>query len=351
LNSRLIAIICLSICLRLFCQANVVFASAGHTVDGSRSVEKEIDRNKEYKDMVWIPDGTFLMGCADPSFPDAQPIHKVFLSGYWLDKTDVTNEQFAQFVDATKYVTVAERAPQQKDFPDAPPENLVAGSLVFIPPDHRVSLNDHYQWWHYVPGANWRHPEGPNSDIHERMNHPVVHVTWQDAVTYAKWAGKRLPTEAEFEYAARGGLENKLYSWGNELKPNDKWQANIWQGQFPSVNTKDDGYVLTAPVASFPANGFGLYDMAGNVWQWCSDWYRVDYYKTLDKKKRTNNLQGPRDSFDPKEPTVAKRVQRGGSFLCSDQYCARFLVGARGKGEPDSSSCHVGFRCAKDNSP
>ncbi len=180
------------------------------------------------------------------------------------------------------------------------------------------------------------------------MNHPVVHIAWQDALVYAQWAGKRLPTEAEFEYAARGGLKNKVYCWGNKLKPNDKWQANIWQGKFPTNNTKDDGYVSTAPVGSFPANGFGLYDMAGNVWQWCSDWYRSDYYKTLTKNKITKNPQGPEDSFDPKEPKVAKRVQRGGSFLCSDQYCARFLVGARGKGEPDSSSCHVGFRCAKD---
>ncbi len=305
-------------------------------------------RTREEKSMVRIPGGSFFMGCDDPSFPDAQPIHKVHISSFWLDKTDITNEQFAQFVNATGYVTIAEKKPKQEDFPDAPPENLVSGSLVFVAPKHKVNLNNHYQWWQYVAGANWRQPEGPNSDINNRMNHPVVHIAWQDALAYAQWAGKRLPTEAEFEYAARGGLKNKVYCWGNKLKPNDKWQANIWQGEFPTNNTKADGYVSTAPVGSFPANGFGLYDMAGNVWQWCSDWYSSDYYKTLAQNKITNSPQGPDNSFDPKEPKVAKRVQRGGSFLCSDQYCARFLVGARGKGEPDSSSCHVGFRCAKD---
>lgn len=286
------------------------------------------------------------MGCSNPEFVDARPIHKVRITGFWLDKTTVTNEQFAQFANATNYVTMAERKPEIKDFPDAPPENLVAGSLVFKAPDHRVALNNHYQWWQYVPGANWRHPEGPNSEIKNRMDHPVVHIAWQDAMAYACWAGKRLPTEAEYEYAARGGLDRKTFAWGDNLKPKSKWQANIWQGNFPSENTREDGYFSTAPVASFPANGFGLFDMAGNVWQWCLDWYGASYYQTL-AKKTANNPHGPEDSFDPKEPGVKKRVQRGGSFLCSDQYCARYLVGARGKGEPDSSSCHVGFRCAQ----
>jgi len=302
---------------------------------------------KEKNGMVWIKKGDFHMGCNDPAFTDAQPIHKVRLSGFWLDKTTVTNEQFDKFVKETNYITVAERTPQQKDFPNAKTENLVAGSLVFKAPEHPVPLGNHYQWWQYVQGANWRHPEGPDSNIKDRMNHPVVHVAWQDTAAYAKWAHKRLPTEAEFEYAARGGLNQKTFSWGDQLKPNDKWQANIWQGHFPSHNTQEDGYFSTSPIGSFPANGFGLYDMTGNVWQWCSDWYRADYYKTL-RNRITVNPQGPDDSFDPKEPRVAKRVQRGGSFLCSDQYCARYLVGARGKGEPDSSSCHVGFRCAQD---
>lgn len=313
--------------------------------DTNKGNAKKI-KSKASEGMVRIPKGEFLMGCKDPDFPDAKPIHKVRLSGFWLDKTTVTNEQFAQFVKETNYVTVAERIPRHQDFPDAPTKNLVAGSLVFKSPSHHVSLSSHYQWWQYVPGADWRHPEGPDSDIKNRMNHPVVHVAWQDAVAYANWAGKRLPTEAEFEYAARGGLDQKMFSWGDQLKPNDKWQANIWQGDFPRNNTEEDGYISTAPVSSFPPNGFGLYDMTGNIWQWCSDWYRSDYYKTL-RNKTTVNPQGPEDSFDPKEPKVAKRVQRGGSFLCSDQYCARYLVGARGKGEPDSSSCHVGFRCAK----
>jgi len=327
----------------LFCQNNIVLAH----VERNDTARK---RMQECQGMVWIPAGTFLMGCADDEFPDAQPIHKVQLSSFWLDKTDVTNAQFAKFVDATHYVTIAERIPQAQDFPGAPPENLVAGSLVFIPPDHKVPLTSHYQWWRYVPGANWRHPEGPNSNIQDRMNHPVVHVAWQDAVAYAKWAGKRLPTEAEFEYAARGGLKQQLFSWGDQFKPGDKCHANIWQGEFPSINTREDGYVTTSPVATFPANGFVLYDMSGNVWQWCSDWYRADYYKTLGTKVVVNP-QGPKNSFDPEEPNVVKRVQRGGSFLCSDQYCARYLVGARGKGEPDSSSCHVGFRCTKDSHP
>ncbi len=304
----------------------------------------------EYKGMVKIPAGEFQMGCDDPSFPDASPIHKVRLSSFWLDKADVTNKQFAQFFDATGYVTVAERIPDQKDFPQADPKNLVAGSLVFRAPKHQVSLNNHYQWWQYVPGANWRHPEGPSSNIKNRMNHPVVHVAWQDAMAYAKWAGKRLPTEAEFEYAARGGLDQQPFSWGSEFKPKGKWQANIWQGRFPTNNSEEDGYYSTSPVAIFPANNFGLYDMAGNVWQWCSDWYRYDFYKSLENKIAIDP-KGPLDSFDPREPGVAKRIQRGGSFLCCDQYCARFMAGARGKGEPDSSSCHVGFRCAKDQRP
>jgi sulfatase modifying factor 1 len=297
--------------------------------------------------MAWIPAGEFRMGYSAPGFNDTKPIHKVCLSGFWLDKTAVTNEQFAKFIEGTNYITVAERIPKRADFPDAPTENLIAGSLVFKSPERNVPFNNHYQWWQYVSGANWRHPEGPGSDIKNRINHPVVHIAWQDAQAYAQWADKRLPTEAEFEYAARGGLKQKFYSWGDQLKPGNKWQANIWQGNFPFNNTEEDGFLSTAPVCSFPANGFGLYDMAGNVWQWCSDWYSADYYKTLENKL-SKNPRGPDNSFDPKEPAVAKRVQRGGSFLCSDQYCARYMAGARGKGEPDSSTCHVGFRCAKD---
>jgi sulfatase modifying factor 1 len=298
--------------------------------------------------MVWIPGGEFTMGSENPKMRDAQPLHRTLVDGFWMDQTAVTNEQFQQFVDATGYVTVAERTPQAKDFPGAPPENLVAGSVVFAPPKGPVSLDNHLQWWSYVKGANWRHPEGPGSDLQGRAIHPVLQVAWEDAVAYAKWAGKRLPTEAEFEFAARGGLDRKKYAWGDELKPDGKWMANIWQGRFPYENTEEDGFRATAPVASFPANGYGLYDMAGNVWQWCSDWYRHDYYQAVAAGAGpARNPQGPSDSFDPAEPRVAKRVMRGGSYLCTDQYCTAYEVGARGKGAVDTGTNHLGFRCVK----
>ncbi len=297
--------------------------------------------------MVWIPGGTFWMGCADCEMPDALPVHLVTVDGYWIDKTPVANAEFEKFVKATKYRTIAERNPDPKDYPGAPPENLVAGSAVFTPPPADVRLDNYFQWWRYVPGANWRHPEGPNSSIKGREDHPVVHIAWEDAIAYAKWAGKRLPTEAEYEFAARGGLDRNRYSWGNDLKPEGKWAANIWQGRFPSKNSVDDGYFRTSPVTAFPANAFGLYDMGGNVWQWCSDWYRPDYFKAQAAGGKTNNPQGPSDSLDPQEPGIAKRVQKGGSFLCSDQYCTRYLVGSRGKGATDSGASNVSFRCVK----
>jgi formylglycine-generating enzyme required for sulfatase activity len=297
--------------------------------------------------MSKIPAGTFWMGCTEESFVDGQPVHQVHVDAFWMDATEVTNEEFARFVHSTGYKTIAERIPEAKDFPGAPPENLVAGALVFTPPKQSVSKHSHYNWWRYVAGANWQHPEGPASTLEHRWQHPVVQIAWDDANAYAKWAGKRLPTEAEFEYAARGGLDRKLYSWGDDLTPKGKWQANIWQGHFPYKNTADDGFVTTAPVRSFPANGYGLYDMTGNVWEWCSDWYRADYYRSLPQGQVVNNPQGPRDSEDPFERGVAKRVLRGGSFLCTDQYCARYMVGARGKGEPTSGCSNIGFRCAK----
>jgi formylglycine-generating enzyme len=297
--------------------------------------------------MVWIPGGEFWMGAEE--FPDAQPWHRVSVDGFWMDKTEVTNDQFAKFVKATKYVTVAEKAPRVEDFPGAPPENLVAGSVVFSPPDYPVKLNDHFQWWNYVKGADWRHPEGPKSTIKDRGNYPVVHIAYQDVLAYAKWAGKRVPTEAEFEFAQRGGLEKKAYSWGDELKAGGKFMANTFQGHFPDKNTKEDGHERAAPVASFPPNAYGLYDMAGNVWEWTSDWYRHDYYRTLAAQGPVaRNPQGPADSFDPSEPGVKKKVHRGGSFLCTDQYCARYIAGGRGKGEPDTGTNHVGFRLVRE---
>ena len=276
---------------------------------------------------------------------DSSPIHRVSVDGFFMDKTDVTNAEFARFVKATGYVTIAERKPRPEDYPGAPPENLVAGSVIFAPPDHPVSLDNYYQWWTYVPGANWRYPEGPKSSIVGKENYPVLHIAYEDAAAYAKWAGKRLPTEAEWEFAARGGLSGKLYFWGDQFRPNGKWMANTFEGHFPDVNSKDDGYLAASPVGKFPANGYGLYDMAGNVWQWTSDWYRPDYYAQLATQGVARNPQGPESAYDPSEPGHAKRVQRGGSFLCTDQYCSRYMVGTRGKGDIDTGTNHLGFRC------
>jgi formylglycine-generating enzyme required for sulfatase activity len=294
--------------------------------------------------MVWISPGTFWMGGAGLDARDALPVHEVTLRGFWIDRHEVTNAQFAAFVAATGYKTIAERAPNPRDFPNATPEQLVPGSICFKAPDHDVALDNHYQWWTYVPGADWRHPQGPGTSIEGLEQHPVVHVAWDDAVAYARWAGKRLPTEAEWEYAARGGLDRKRYTWGDSLTPNGTWMVNNWQGKFPRENTAVDRFVTTAPVASFPANGYGLHDMAGNVWEWCADWYRPDAYLA----DRAIDPHGPDSSYDPLEPGVPKRVQRGGSFMCSDLYCTRYLPGARGKGEPSSGAFHVGFRCVQD---
>jgi len=298
--------------------------------------------------MVWIPGGEFIMGTDDPeSYAPERPAHTVQVSGFWMDETDVTNEEFAQFVKATGYVTVAERPLNPKEFPDVASTDLVPGSVVFSPPSDSVPLDDPLRWWKFVKGANWRHPEGPQTSIRGKEKYPVVQVAWEDAVAYAKWAGKRLPTEAEWEFAARGGLDRQTYVWGNEFQPGGKWKANTFQGHFPDHNSHADGYSGTAPVASFPANGYGLYDMAGNVWQWVADWYRDDYYARLASAGLSQNPQGPNDSFDPQEPKVAKRVQKGGSFLCTDQYCQRYMLGARGKGDPETATNHVGFRCVR----
>ena len=312
--------------------------------------------------MVYIPGGEFSMGSLDPvatemfcggdePMNDARPIHRVSVDGFFMDATEVTNEEFDRFANATGYVTVAEREPTREEFPDAPEENLVAGSVVFSPPPKPVPLDDHYQWWAYVHGANWRHPEGPTSNLKGREKLPVVHIAYEDAEAYAKWSGKRLPTEAEFEFAARGGLTGKPYAWGDELKPGGKWPANIYQGKFPvkGGDAGEDGFKGIAPVAQFRPNGYGLFDVGGNVWEWTSDWYRADYYSTLAEQGGiARNPHGPSSSLDPSEPDQPKRVQRGGSFLCTDEYCTRYMVGTRGKGEVGSASNHLGFRCVKD---
>jgi formylglycine-generating enzyme required for sulfatase activity len=305
--------------------------------------------------MAWIPGGIFWMGSDD--FDDAKPRHKVYVDGLWMDRTEVTNAQFRRFVDETKYVTTAEKAPDPAELlrqsppgtPPPPKENLVPGSLVFTAPASKVRPDDISQWWRWTPGASWRHPEGPGTDLAGRDNHPVVHISYDDALAYCAWRSKkeggtfRLPTEAEWEFAARGGLDRKPFAWGDEPKPGGKWMANTWQGEFPNYNTKEDGYAGTAPVGSFPANGFGLDDMAGNVWEWCADWYHANYYSFSAKR----NPAGPRSSHDPLERGIAKRVQRGGSYLCSDDYCKRYMPGGRGKGDPHSTTNHIGFRCVQ----
>lgn len=294
--------------------------------------------------MILVEGGKFLMGSSN--FEDSKPLHQVELNSFYMDEHEVTNAQFAEFVKETGYVTVAERELDPKDFPGVDPKMLVAGSAVFSKPKELNSLNNYLMWWVYVTGANWQHPEGPNSSIKDKMNYPVVQVAYEDATAYAKWAGKRLPTEAEWEYAARGRKDanDDLYYWGKDLKPNGKWTANIYQGKFPVQDSKEDGFEGTAPVKSFQANALGLYDMEGNVWEWCADFYRPDYYQ----HSTTANPKGPQDPYDPQEPNLEKRVQRGGSFLCNDQYCERYKAGSRGKGEVNSPTNNVGFRCVKD---
>jgi formylglycine-generating enzyme required for sulfatase activity len=308
--------------------------------------------------MVWIPGGEFSMGAPDPpdmrdavgmqATTDSRPVHRVYVDGFWMDATEVTNAQFAGFVDDTGYVTVAERTPDARDFPGAPPEHLVAGSVTFSPPDHAVPLTDHFQWWSYVKGANWRHPRGPDSSISGQDTLPVVHVAYEDALAYSAWAGNRLPTEAEWEFAARGGLAGQVYAWGNEFRREGGWMANSHQGHFPDHDTAADGHAGIAPVAQFPPNAYGLYDVGGNVWEWVSDWYRPDYYAELAAAGGiARNPRGPASSFDPAEPGERKRVMRGGSFLCTDQYCSRYMVGTRGKGDIGTGTNHLGFRTVR----
>jgi formylglycine-generating enzyme required for sulfatase activity len=304
--------------------------------------------------MVWIPGGEFTMGTdAQIGWPDEKPAHRVRVDGFFIDTTEVTNAQFRKFVEERKYVTTAEKPPVLEDImAQSPPgtkppakEDLVAGSLVFKMTAGPVDTRDFSQWWRWTPGADWRHPDGPGSNIEGKDDHPVVHVSWEDAIAFAKWAGKRLPTEAEWEFAARGGLDNKPYTWGDD-KPgaNGKWQANIWQGDFPYKNTAEDGFERTAPAKSFPPNGYGLFDMSGNVWEWCNDWYQRDLYRTRAGKLTVNPI-GPESSSDPQHPFEPRRVQKGGSFLCNDSYCSRYRPSARHSSTPDSGMSHVGFRC------
>jgi sulfatase modifying factor 1 len=314
--------------------------------------------------MVWIPGGTFTMGSDwERAKPDEKPAHLVELDGYWIDATEVTNRQFAAFVEATGYVTLAERVPTREEFPDAPPENLKAGSLRQVVPEGVVSLDDHLQWWAYAPGWSWRLPEGPGGPTYkDRLDHPVVHVSWDDAAAYAKWAGKRLPTEAEWEFAARGGVLDEWESADavkTDGRGDGKWNANIWQGRFPYVNDAGDGYERTAPVAQFKPNRFGLYDTAGNVWEWCADWYVPDYYEKAPATGAWKNPQGGTKEeseiaaemirrTNPRHDAGAKKTGRGGSYLCSDIYCRGYRPSQRSPTTPDTALPHTGFRCVRE---
>lgn len=303
-------------------------------------------QNSAPEGMVLIDGGRFKMGIEHPMMPEGAPVHDVRVSPFYIGKTEVTNAEFAEFVEATGYVTVAERPIDPSDFPGVDESVLVPGSAVFESPSQPARSEDVRQWWEFRSGASWRRPEGPDSDIEQRMDHPVIHVAWEDATAYAEWVGGRLPTEAEWEFAARSGLEAAEFTWGDEPEAANNYLANTFQGDFPYNNTAADGYTAAAPVKSFPANGYGLYDMSGNVWEWVSDWYDPTYYGQLAAADApADNPSGPPEAPGGSPPM---KVQKGGSFLCTDQYCGRYRPGARGRGDPQTSSNHLGFRVAQD---
>ena len=309
-----------------------------------------VDHSRRIRDgMVWIPGGTFRMG-SDRHYPEEAPVHRVTVDGFWMDRAPVTNREFRAFVEATRYVTVAEIAPDPKDYPGALPHMLKAGSLVFSPPDHPVDLSNFANWWAFKFGANWRRPYGKGSSVRGLDNHPVVHIAHRDAEAYAAWAGTVLPTEAEWEHAARGGLDQAEFAWGDEFTPGGRHMANTWQGAFPHENLAPDGYERTSPVDSFPPNGFGLLDMIGNVWEWTTDWYSTKH--TGDAAKACCIPENPRGgneagSCDPCQPRIRipRKVVKGGSHLCAPNYCRRYRPAARHPQPVDTSMSHVGFRC------
>ena len=350
-GSQLIIIICLSF-FYIACKPD----SSAHKLDPTPAHKLDTTSSHKIKyngdsTMVYIPSGILHMGGDNPQAePNEYPKHKVPLDAFWMDKTEVTNAMFKQFVDATGYVTVAERKVDWEemkmslpaDTPKPADSLLQPGALVFSKTDQPVSLHNPAQWWSWTIGANWKQPEGSHSDITQKAHHPVVQIAWEDAQAYATWTGKRLPFEAEWEWAARGGMRDAIYPWGNESKDMGK-KANFWQGLFPYQNTVKDGYITTAPVSSFLANGYGLYDMAGNVWEWCADWYGVEYYK--ESLATQLNPQGPSDGYNFSNPYEPHKVMRGGSFLCNDSYCSGYRNARRMGSSLDTGLNHVGFRC------
>jgi formylglycine-generating enzyme len=299
------------------------------------------------QDMVRIPGGEFAMG-SDAHYPEEAPVHRVRVDGFWMDRHAVTNAQFARFVAATGHVTLAERPANPDDYPGALPEMLVPSSVMFAKPPGRVSLDNYYNWWVYTAGADWRHPHGPQSSLDGLDDHPVVHVAFADAEAFAEWAGKTLPTESEWEYAARGGLDGVEFAWGDTLLPDGRQMVNNWQGEFPWQNLLEDGFEWTAPVGSFPPNGYGLFEMTGNVWEWTTDWYQ-GHGKI---RKACCTLENPRgakaeDSYDPnlRDVRIPRKVMKGGSYLCAPNYCRRYRPAARMPQAIDTSTCHLGFRC------
>jgi formylglycine-generating enzyme required for sulfatase activity len=297
--------------------------------------------------MAWIAEATFVMG-SDRHYPEEAPAHRAHVDGFWMDTHAVTNRDFKRFVEATGYVTVAERPADAADYPGADPAMLLPASVVFVKAPRALDMSDHYQWWRYVRGADWRHPGGPGTSLQGLWEHPVVQVAFEDAEAYARWRGKTLPTEAEWELAARGGLDGAEFVWGDELTPGGRVMANTWQGEFPWQNLLEDGFEATAPVGTFPPNGYGLYDMAGNVWQWTTDWYQDQGRIERACCTIDNPRGGARDeSFDARTPGVRipRKVIKGGSFICAPNYCRRYRPAARMAQEVNSATCHIGFRC------
>src|SRR5215468_5162532 len=322
--------------------------SASRNLGDTRVVPASAD-NQPSDGMAWIPAGTFLMG-SDQHYPEESPVHKETVAGFWMDTYLVTNADFTRFVNDTGYKTVAERVPNAAQYPGALPHMLVAGSVVFRQPACRVDLRNHYNWWTYVPGANWRHPVGPQSSLDGLKDHPVVHVAYEDVEAYAAWAGKEIPTEAEWEFAARGGLDGAVYTWGDEFAPGGKMMANTWQGEFPIQNLLLDGYERTSPVGSFPANGYGLFDMTGNVWEWTRDYFTPRHARAADSAccaPRNPRVDSPAASqvFPGPGSHLPRRVIKGGSHLCAPSYCLRYRPAARQGEAIDTATCHLGFRC------